>query len=117
MPLRQRKEVQEVLRQVMSAIRTFVATGLLAAGLNAAEQKPFMSFFNPPRQPLALEAHHSYLLENNRAMHATLTELNPAHEYWEIPGIKHDLPRLSAWIGSDGLQFAVRHFGGGSKRE
>ncbi len=30
-------------------------------------------------------------------MHATLTELNLAHEYWEIPGIKHDLPRLSAW--------------------
>jgi endo-1,4-beta-xylanase len=58
-----------------------------------------------------------YLLENNRAMHATLTELNLAHEYWEIAGIKHDLPRLSAWIGSDGLQFAVRHFGGGSKRE
>ena len=26
MPVRQRQEVQEVLRQVMSAIRTFVAT-------------------------------------------------------------------------------------------
>jgi endo-1,4-beta-xylanase len=51
-----------------------------------------------------------YLLENNRSMHSTLTELNLVHEYWEIPGIKHDLPRLSAWIGSDGLQFAVRHF-------
>ncbi len=50
------------------------------------------------------------LLENNRSMHATLTELNLAHEYWEIPGIRHDLPRLSAWLGSDGLQFAVRHF-------
>jgi S-formylglutathione hydrolase FrmB len=58
-----------------------------------------------------------YLLENNRSMHATLTELNLAHEYWEIPGIKHDLPRLSAWIGSDGLQFAVRHFGRGSEGE
>jgi hypothetical protein len=43
-------------------------------------------------------------------MHATLTELNLAHEYWEIPGIQHDLPRLSAWLGSDGLEFAVRHF-------
>jgi S-formylglutathione hydrolase FrmB len=51
-----------------------------------------------------------YLLENNRSMHETLTELNLAHEYWEIPGIKHDLPRLSAWLGSEGLQFAVRHF-------
>lgn len=50
------------------------------------------------------------LLDNNRAMHAALTELNLAHEYWEIPGIKHDLPRLSAWLGADGLQFAVRHF-------
>jgi acetyl esterase/lipase len=52
------------------------------------------------------------LLANNRSMHATLTELNLAHEYWEVPGIRHDLPRLSAWLGSDGLQFAVRHFGG-----
>jgi len=51
-----------------------------------------------------------YLLENNRWMHATLTELNLVHEYWEIAGIKHDLPRLSAWLGTDGLQFAVRHF-------
>jgi S-formylglutathione hydrolase FrmB len=52
-----------------------------------------------------------YLLEVNRAMHATLTELNLVHEYWEIAGIKHDLPRLSAWIGPEGLQFAVRRFG------
>jgi S-formylglutathione hydrolase FrmB len=51
-----------------------------------------------------------YLLENNRALHATLTELNLPHEYWEIPGIKHDLPRLAAWLGIDGLQFAARHF-------
>ena len=51
-----------------------------------------------------------YLLSNNRSMHATLTELNLLHEYWEIPGIKHDLPRLSEWIGSAGLQFAARHF-------
>ncbi len=50
------------------------------------------------------------LLENNRSMHATLTELNLAHQYWEIPGVKHDLPRLSAWLGSDGLEFAVSHF-------
>ncbi len=50
------------------------------------------------------------LLENNRSMHATLTELNLAHQYWEIPGIKHDLPRLSSWLGSDGLQFAASHF-------
>jgi S-formylglutathione hydrolase FrmB/lysophospholipase L1-like esterase len=55
-----------------------------------------------------------YLLENNRAMHARLTELNLLHEYWEIPGIKHDLPRLSAWLGAEGLQFAARHFSGGS---
>ena len=52
-----------------------------------------------------------YLLENNRSLHETLTGLDLAHEYWEIPGIKHDLPRLSAWLGTDGLQFAVRHFG------
>ena len=51
-----------------------------------------------------------YLLENNRSLHETLTGLDLAHEYWEIPGIKHDLPRLSAWLGTDGLQFAVRHF-------
>jgi esterase/lipase superfamily enzyme len=51
-----------------------------------------------------------YLLENNRSMHAKLTELNLPHQYWEIPGIKHDLPRLSAWLGSDGLQFAASQF-------
>lgn len=51
-----------------------------------------------------------YLLENNRAMHASLTELNLAHEYAEIPGVRHDLPRLSAWLGTGGLEFAVKHF-------
>ncbi len=51
-----------------------------------------------------------YLLENNRALHATLTELNLPHLYWEIPGIRHDLPRLSAWLGTAGLQFAATHF-------
>jgi endo-1,4-beta-xylanase len=51
-----------------------------------------------------------YLLENNRALHASLTELNLQHEYWEIPGIQHDLTRLSTWIGHGGLLFAVRHF-------
>ncbi len=51
-----------------------------------------------------------YLLENNRALHATLTEANLPHLYWEIPGIKHDLPRLSAWLGTAGLQFAAGHF-------
>jgi hypothetical protein len=83
---------------------------VLAFGLNAAEQKPFMSFFNPPSQPLPLEEHQSY----ESAAMKTKVGYNI---YWEIPGIKHDLPRLSAWIGSDGLQFAVRHFGGGSKGE
>lgn len=51
-----------------------------------------------------------YLLENNRALHATLTELTIPHEYSEIPGVKHDLPRLSAWLGSAGLEFAVKYF-------
>jgi enterochelin esterase-like enzyme len=51
-----------------------------------------------------------YLLENNRSLHATLTELQLPHEYSEIPGTRHDLPRLSAWIGADGLEFAVKHF-------
>jgi esterase/lipase superfamily enzyme len=50
------------------------------------------------------------LLEDNRSVHDRLTEQNLAHEYWEIPGIWHDLLRLRAWLGSDGLQFAVRHF-------
>ncbi len=57
-----------------------------------------------------------HLVENNRSMHARLTELNLVHEYWEIPGIKHDLPRLSAWLGSEGLQFAVRHFDLGEEK-
>lgn len=57
-----------------------------------------------------------YLLENNRSMHARLTELNLVHEYWEIPGIKHDLPRLSAWLRSEGLRFAANHFDLGGKK-
>jgi S-formylglutathione hydrolase FrmB/lysophospholipase L1-like esterase len=56
------------------------------------------------------------LLENNRALHATLTELNLVHEYWEIPGIRHDLPRLSAWLGDSGLQFAARHWAGSESK-
>jgi S-formylglutathione hydrolase FrmB len=50
------------------------------------------------------------LLENNRALHRTLTELNLAHEYSEIPGIKHDLPKLSEWLGAAGLEFATKYF-------
>jgi S-formylglutathione hydrolase FrmB len=56
------------------------------------------------------------LLENNRALHASLTELNLVHEYWEIPGIRHDLLRLSTWLGDTGLQFAARHFAGGETK-
>jgi hypothetical protein len=48
----------------------------------AADEKPLMSFY----------------------------EMNLPRQYWEIPGIKHDLPRLAAWFGVDGLQFAARHF-------
>ncbi len=57
-----------------------------------------------------------YLLEANRLMHAKLTEVDLVHQYWEIPGIKHDLPRLSAWLESDGLQFAAGHFDLGGKK-
>jgi endo-1,4-beta-xylanase len=50
------------------------------------------------------------LLENNRWMHRTLTQLNLQHQYWEIPGVKHDISQISAWIGTAGLQFAASHF-------
>jgi S-formylglutathione hydrolase FrmB len=56
------------------------------------------------------------LLENNRALHAALTQLNLAHEYSEIPGIQHDLPKLSAWLGTAGLEFAARHFASSAAR-
>ncbi len=62
-----------------------------------------MSFFNPPARPLPLEQHRSY---QSAAMNTKVGY----NIYWEIPGIRHDLPRLSAWLGSDGLQFAARHF-------
>ncbi|MBI3416336.1 MAG: hypothetical protein HY043_13660 [Verrucomicrobia bacterium] len=51
-----------------------------------------------------------FLLEPNRKMHAALTDAGLPHEYDEVPAIKHDLRRLSEWIGSDGLEFAVKHF-------
>ncbi|MGP8237189.1 MAG: SGNH/GDSL hydrolase family protein, partial [Limisphaerales bacterium] len=79
----------------MNFFRAWFLLGLLTAALNAAEEKPFMSFFNPPSQPLPLQEHRGY---------------------WEIPGVKHDLPRLSAWLGSDGLEFAVRHFAADNTR-
>lgn len=49
-------------------------------------------------------------LTNNRAMHQALVDAKLDHEFSEVPDTKHDLKRLSQWIGSDGLEFAVKHF-------
>lgn len=51
-----------------------------------------------------------FLLEHNRQMHATLEAAGLEHEYSEVAGVKHDLGKLSHWLGSDGLEFAVKHF-------
>jgi enterochelin esterase-like enzyme len=47
---------------------------------------------------------------NNRAMHQALTDLKLDHEFSEVPESGHDIRRLSMWLGSDGLEFAVKHF-------
>lgn len=57
------------------------------------------------------------LLEANRKMHAVLDGAGLPHEYDEVPGIKHDLRRLSEWIGSDGLEFAVKHFASSTAKD
>ncbi len=57
------------------------------------------------------------LLDANRRMHAALTGAGLPHEYDEVPGIKHDLRRLSEWIGSDGLEFAVKHFASSTAKD
>jgi hypothetical protein len=44
----------------MHLLRAWFLLGLLAAWVNAAEEKPFMSFYHPPASPLDLEEHHSY---------------------------------------------------------
>jgi enterochelin esterase-like enzyme len=52
-----------------------------------------------------------FLLPNNRLFKQALEEAGLAHEYTEIPGIQHDLPKLAAWLGFASLEFAVKHFG------
>ncbi len=54
------------------------------------------------------------LLADNNALHNTLDELFLLHQYDEVPRVRHDLPRLAAWLGSDGLEFAVEHFAAAS---
>ncbi len=41
-------------------LRAWFVLSVLAVGLDAADRKAFISFFNPPAQPLPLEGHHSY---------------------------------------------------------
>lgn len=53
-----------------------------------------------------------FLLEHNRRVHALLTELGIDHEYEEIDGIEHNLPKLARNQGSRTLEFAAAHFGG-----
>ncbi len=44
----------------MILLRAWFLLSALALWLNAADEKPFMSFFNPPAKPIALEDHRSY---------------------------------------------------------
>jgi len=50
------------------------------------------------------------LLKGNRAFHALLEELKVPHEYGEIEGIDHNLPKLAAAVKYGGLEFAAREF-------
>ena len=50
------------------------------------------------------------LLANNRKLHALLDELGVRHEYTEVDGVEHNLPKLAAAAGSESIEFAARHF-------
>jgi endo-1,4-beta-xylanase len=50
------------------------------------------------------------LLEGNRRLHARMEALKIPHEYHEIDGIEHNLPKLAAAVRTEALEFAARHF-------
>jgi hypothetical protein len=45
----------------MNVFRAWFLLSVLAPWPSSTEDKPFMSFFNPPTQPLPLEEHRSYV--------------------------------------------------------
>ncbi len=51
-----------------------------------------------------------FLLEHNRKIHALLDELGVPHEYEEIDGIEHNLPKLAKQQETKTLEFAAKHF-------
>lgn len=51
------------------------------------------------------------LLAAQRRFHELLKELNVPHEYTEIEGIEHNLPKLAAAVKTEALEFTARHLG------
>ena len=56
-----------------------------------------------------------HLIEGNRKLHALLGELNYEHDYQELPGIEHNLMKLSERVKDRGLRFAAAHFATAAK--
>ncbi|HEX8916794.1 MAG TPA: alpha/beta hydrolase-fold protein [Humisphaera sp.] len=78
-------------------------TALLARNLGAVSGKVAIKFFIGT-------ADKPVLLAGNRRLHAQMDELKVPHEYHEIAGIDHNLPKLAAAVQAEGLEFAARHF-------
>lgn len=51
------------------------------------------------------------LLNGCRRFHALLDELKVPHDYAEVEGVDHNLPKLAAAVRAEGLAFAAKHFG------
>jgi S-formylglutathione hydrolase FrmB len=52
------------------------------------------------------------LLGGTRRFHALLDELKVPHEYHEIEGIEHNLPKLAQAVKYEALEFAAKHWKG-----
>lgn len=50
------------------------------------------------------------LLAAHRRFHELLTELKIPHEYTEIEGIEHNLPKLAEAVKTEAIEFSARHF-------
>lgn len=50
------------------------------------------------------------LLAGTRRFHALLDELKVPHEYHEIEGIEHNLPKLAQAVKYEALEFAAKHW-------
>jgi len=97
----------------MSQLRAWFLLNVLAASVNAAGEKPFMSRFNPPAQPIPLDERWGYesaLMKPLAGCNPHLAELNLARGYAAVSGINRDPRRLSAGLGSADFPLAAPLF-------